>query len=127
MLRFTSRLLLLGLVPLLLGADSVGLRHLQLVKSEPANEAHVTNSPSAIQLWYSQAPQLKLTYVKLTNPDGKVLDLKPIEPVAGDARHLSAHVPTALAAGEYIVAWRTLSRDGHAVNGKFTFQVDAPQ
>jgi hypothetical protein len=125
MLRFNSRYLLLLLVPLLAAANS--MRHLQLLKSEPANEAHVSNSPSAIHLWYSQEPQVKLTYVKLTGPDGKVQDLKPIEPVAGDAKHLSARVPAALPAGAYSVAWRTMSRDGHAVNGKFTFQVDAAQ
>jgi len=127
MLRSTSRLLLLALVPLLLGANRGSMRHLQLLKSEPANAAHLTDSPSAIHLWYNQEPQLKLTNVKLTRPDGQVLDLKPIEPVAGDNRHLSARVPAPLEAGVYTVAWRTLARDGHAVNGKFTFHLDATE
>jgi methionine-rich copper-binding protein CopC len=114
------------MVPLLL-SGATRVRHLQLLKSEPANEAHLTESPSEVHLWYNQAPQVKLTSVKLTSPDGNVLELKPVTAVAGDTKHLAVQVPAPLGAGAYTVAWRTLARDGHAVNGKIAFQIDVTQ
>lgn len=119
----------LGVVVLLTGAMLAAAPHsalhLELTKSEPAKGATLTQSPSAIQLWYSQEPQVKLTTVKLTGPAGE-LDLKPVTVVGEDGKHLSAPVPGALAPGAYTVAWRTLARDGHVVNGEFGFSIAAP-
>lgn len=107
---------------LLTAAAPHAAMHLKLDRSEPAKDASVAAAPAAIQLWYSQEPQVKLTTVKLTGPAGTV-DLKPVTAADDDGSHLSAPVGQSLAAGAYTVAWRTLAKDGHVVSGEFGFHV----
>lgn len=113
---------ILAAAMLLIAAAPHAAMHLKLDRSEPAKDASVAASPAAIQLWYSQEPQVRLTTVKLTGPAG-TMDLKPVSVVDGDGRHLSAPVARPLAAGAYTVAWRTLAKDGHVVSGEFGFRV----
>lgn len=132
MLPKTSRLRYLSLAviaPLLIAfAGSrahAGGRHLALVKSDPANAAKLTKSPKAIELWFSQKPNLKLTRIILTSARHDTLKLR--NPVIADTsgKRVSAALLATLPAGTYDVNWRTLSRDGHAVAGRFSFTVDS--
>lgn len=107
----------------LAGAATSAL-HLKLDKSEPAADATVHGSPAAVHLWFSEAPQAKLTSVKVTGADGNAIDLKPAA-AEEDAKHIVATVPSQLAAGAYSLTWRTQSKDGHVVNGTFGFTVMA--
>ena len=128
MLRRSARLAFLAAATLVLGAaGSNPALHLRLVKSEPARDATVSESPAAIQLWYNQPPQLRLTKVRLSGPDGSAIELKPVDLVDGDDSHLAAHVPATLQQGAYVVTWRTMARDGHAVSGEFGFRIGAAQ
>src|SRR5829696_7527595 len=52
--------------------------HLHLVKSAPAANATVGAAPASIRLWFSQAPELKLTSVKVTGPGTAVVALAPL-------------------------------------------------
>ena len=98
--------------------------HLHLVKSTPAANASVSAAPDSIKLWFSQAPELKLTTVKLTGPGTVGVDLAPL--AKGDSALVIAGVKGKLGAGAYTVAWRTMSKDGHVVRGTFAFKVAAP-
>ncbi len=101
-----------------------GERHLALVKSDPANAATVPQSPKAITLWFSQRPNLKLTRVVLT---GATRDtVKTGAPADADSagKQIRVAIVSTLPGGKYDVSWRTLSRDGHAVAGKFAFTID---
>lgn len=102
-------------------------RHLALVKSEPANAARLVKAPTAIDLWFTQKPNLKLTRVVLTNATHDTIKLKAPALADTSGKHVSAALVGALARGKYDVNWRTLSRDGHAVAGKFAFSVDSSQ
>lgn len=106
-----------------LGAARHDALHLRLVRSEPAQDAVLASSPGAVHLWYSEEPQLKLTTVELSGPDGSSVKLENIAAVEGDAMHLTAAVDAPLAAGAWSVAWRTLARDGHVVRGTIGFRV----
>ena len=98
--------------------------HLQLLKSTPAANASVSSAPDSIRLWFSQAPELKLTTVKLTGPGTAAISLAPL--AKGDSALVVAGVKGAMAAGSYTVAWRTMSKDGHVVRGTFAFKVGRP-
>ncbi len=108
---------------LLMGAAPHSVLHLHLEKSDPAKDAALAASPEAVHLWYSEAPELKLTTVKVTGADGKAITLEPVAVVDNDSKHVAAPVATPLAAGAYTVAWRTLSKDGHPVSGEFGFTI----
>lgn len=101
-----------------------GGRHLALVKSDPANAAKLAHSPKAIDLWFSQKPNLKLTRILLTNSKRDTLKLQNAALVDTSGKHVSFAIP-ALALGRYDASWRTISRDGHAVAGKFSFTIDS--
>ena len=98
--------------------------HLHLVKSAPAANARVAAAPDSIRLWFSQAPELKLTSVKVTGPGNAAIPLAPL--AKGDSALVVAAVKAKMAAGAYTVTWRTMSKDGHVVRGTFAFRVGAP-
>ena len=97
--------------------------HLHLVKSAPAANASVAAAPDSIRLWFSQAPELKLTTVKVTGPGSATIALAPL--AKGDSALVVAAVKGRMAVGAYTVAWRTMSKDGHVVRGTFAFKVGA--
>ena len=97
--------------------------HLHLVKSVPAANATVGTAPDSIRLWFSQAPELKLTSVKVTGPRTTAVAIAPL--AARDSALVVAPVKSKMAAGAYTVAWRTMSKDGHVVRGTFAFTIAA--
>ena len=95
--------------------------HLHLVKSAPGANATVRAAPDSIRLWFSQAPELKLTSVKVTGPGTATVALAPL--ARRDSAVVVAPVKGKMGAGAYTVAWRTMSKDGHVVRGTFGFTV----
>jgi methionine-rich copper-binding protein CopC len=41
-------------------------RHLRLLKSEPAADALLDAPPNSVELWFSEAPEVKVTTIQLT-------------------------------------------------------------
>lgn len=107
------------------GALPAGGRHLTLVKSVPASSATLVQAPAAITLWFSQKPNLKLTRVVLQSERGDTLKTRPVIAADSTGKAVRATIVSALKPGKYQVNWRTLSRDGHAVAGKFAFTIDS--
>ena len=97
--------------------------HLHLVKSVPAANATVGAAPDSIRLWFSQAPELKVTSVKVTGPGTTAVSIAPL--AERDSSLVVAPVKGKMAAGAYTVAWRTMSKDGHVVKGTFAFRIGA--
>lgn len=95
-----------------------------LVKSDPANAATLSTPPKELQLWFSQRPNLKLTRVVLTGPRSDTMETE--KPKAADTtgKRIRVELDSKLGPGKHSVNWRTLSRDGHAVAGKFAFTID---
>lgn len=99
--------------------------HLALLRSSPVADTVLTASPSDIRLWFSQAPEMAATTIRLTAGSGTVMSLdKPQRDEADDAPVVAA-IQRPLAPGAYEVVWRTMSRDGHVVKGQFAFTVSA--
>ena len=115
-------LAVLALTAVVLGAWRAPF-HLHLVKSTPAANATVAAAPDSLRLWFSQAPELKLTTVKLTGPGAAAVALTAL--AKGDSGLVLAVVKGRMAPGPYTVAWRTMSKDGHVVRGTFAFRVGA--
>lgn len=96
--------------------------HFAVVKSTPALNATVTESPKRIQLWFSQVPVEAVSQIKLAGADkadvalGKVVADK-------ESKSIYADVTAALKPGAYVATWRSAGDDGHVQNGelKFTF------
>ena len=113
-------------LPAILG---LGHLHTELKESDPADDAVLTGSPSAITLTYTTDVQLALSSVEVAPalpgaapaPAGKLAYL-------ADDRHDVIVLPLSrpLGAGGYIVSWTTAGPDGHALSGDFGFRVEMP-
>jgi len=102
--------------------------HARLVRSEPAKEAEVSATPERVDLWFNELLEDGFHSVKIfpaselaaKKRSDLVLDKPRVDP--GDRTRLSVKLGP-LAAGEYVVEWRVLSRDGHSAPGRFTFRI----
>jgi methionine-rich copper-binding protein CopC len=125
-MRSLFRLPVLFAVVLVAGL-SAGLRadmHLRLVKAVPAQDTTVAKSPEAVQLWFSEEPQIRLTTVHVRGADGRSLELDNPAATDGDGTHVTAVVPQTLSPGNYTVSWRTMAKDGHVVRGEYAFRIE---
>jgi copper transport protein len=98
--------------------------HARLTKSDPAANSTLSEPPKAIALWFSEAPELAMTKIILSDSAGARVSLGPVE--RGDSKlAIRLKVPTTLRPGRYTVTWRVAAADGHPSNGSFKFSVAA--
>jgi copper resistance protein C len=98
--------------------------HTKLEKSDPANGATVTKSPTMVQLFFNEKPDLKVSKVEVTGPSGKV-ELGPAHSMAD--KDIMAAVKGAMSNGKYTVSWQAAGKDGHVQKGEFSFTVQQAQ
>jgi len=109
------------------GAVAGPERHLRLLKSEPAEGATLEAAPESIQLWFSEAPEVKVMTIRLKDPAGQSRKLEGITVDERDPRHVVVAVGSMAVSGAYSFEWRTMSDDGHVVNGEVAFRLKAEQ
>ena len=115
---------LAGLCAISLAAASPQPFHAHLTRSEPMADSTVTTAPTTVKLWFSEAVQVAVTTIRVQAHDGSSMTSAPVhQQGTGAAAPLIATLPHPLANGRYTVTWRTMSADGHAVNGTFAFTV----
>jgi methionine-rich copper-binding protein CopC len=98
---------------------TAAIAHSPLKATTPADKSIVAEMPLEVVLNFKNT--IRLTRVAMTNADkpGIVLDLE------GNKKFLSEHripVPP-LGSGSYVIEWRGLGADGHALKGSFDFSV----
>lgn len=116
----TKNLQLSGLA--VLGLFTTAMFHNHLVKSTPTNGDKLVASPQDVRLWFNERPEIPFTSVTILRADStKIATIKAV--ATNDSMAVSAPLPAPLAAGSYLVVWRTASRDGHAIRGTFGFSI----
>jgi copper resistance protein C len=105
-----------------LGLFASAMFHNHLVKSTPTNGDTLVASPQDVRLWFNERPEVPFTSVTILRADStKVATIKAV--ATKDSMAVSAPLPAPLAAGSYLVVWRTASQDGHATRGTFGFSI----
>jgi methionine-rich copper-binding protein CopC len=94
--------------------------HMKASKMEPAANATVTTSPARIQVWFTQAPDPKVSKLELAGPTGP-LKLTGFQVTAG--KSIVATVDGSLADGRYTARWQAAGDDGHVQKGEYVFTV----
>jgi hypothetical protein len=102
----------------LLLATTLAHAHAHLAASTPADKSHVA-APAAVELKFSEAVRV----TALTLQQGKNA-AKPLAPLPTKAATTASVPLPKLDAGDYVVAWRAASDDGHIVSGSIAFNVD---
>ncbi|HKV50627.1 MAG TPA: copper resistance CopC family protein [Gemmatimonadaceae bacterium] len=96
--------------------------HTHLKRSDPGNGATLGEAPKAVQLWFTEKPELAATSVMLSTVGGSAVALAPLALSDGsDTAAVVAVVRGTLAPGSYVIRWRTMARDGHPARGTLTF------
>ncbi|MFE6967784.1 copper resistance protein CopC [Isoptericola sp. NPDC057653] len=94
--------------------------HDRLVSSDPADGAEVAEPPTTLTLVFSAAMLDSGAQVAVTTPDGTT----PAK-VTVDGEEAVATLPADLPGGDWDVAWRVVSSDGHPIEGDLSFTVAA--
>jgi methionine-rich copper-binding protein CopC len=96
--------------------------HAILVKSQPAKDETVQESPKRIDLWFNDAVRSEYKALAVIDSTGKRVDNHDVEQTLTDGSNIHASVPN-LTPGVYTVRYRVVSEDTHIVTGKFEFTV----
>lgn len=105
----------------LLALPRVAFAHAHLTRSEPARDARLSTAPTALRLWFSEAPQLAVTRIYLIGPGRDTIAVGPPQSLAGNGLSVAVTGAGALAAGTYTIEYHTAAADGHPVRGSYTF------
>jgi copper transport protein len=97
--------------------------HAHLKRSEPAAGSNVAGPPQLIRLWFSEQPELSMTFISLKDANGKEWSLAGPQKDPTDPLAVLVHISELIPAGRYTVAWRTAASDGHPSHGTFGFLV----
>ena len=98
---------------------SPALAHSEKEDTTPLNGAQLTETPEMIHMVFGEP--IRITMVRLVNANGTEM---PIERETGLEPSPEFHAePEPLNPGSYTVEWRGLATDGHAMQGKFSFEL----
>lgn len=110
-------LVLTGLV--LIGGPAAA--HNVLVSSDPAEDASLAVGPERVSMTFDQYLQSgQVNQIAVTGPDGTQWARGP---VTVEGTTASVAVAPLGPAGRYVVGYRVLSADGHAVSGEIPFRL----
>lgn len=126
LVRRAPLVLALALVTLLAtGSPAEG--HALLLRSEPAQDARLFESPDSIAGWFSEPLEAGVSSLKVIDATGRRVDSGTTEVDAADPTKMLVSFRENLRPGFYLVTWETLSRiDGHFRFGSFQFAVLNP-
>lgn len=116
--RTVSAALALAAIAALAGFGSF---HMRLVKSFPAEDQVLAETPAHIQLWFSQDPELALSRVRLTGSGDGTFELGKAQ-ATDDPKSFMVPISDTLPEGSYKILWQTASPDGHKIRGEYAFR-----
>src|SRR5947209_7183836 len=98
--------------------------HALLLRTEPAPQTTVAQSPRVLSLFFSESVEVSAGDVRLYDVDGKSLEVGAPHRTNGNSE-VTVSLPH-LDDGTYTVVWRAVSADSHPVRGGFLFYVGHP-
>jgi methionine-rich copper-binding protein CopC len=108
---------------LLTAIAPAALAHAHLVSSAPAANALVQGSPQQLVLTFTEGVEPRFSRIRLVGPLQVTVPSAALSSENGDNTHLRVPLDKALPAGDYQVAWKVVSVDGHRTQGTYRFTV----
>lgn len=94
--------------------------HTHLVKADPGVDSTVIEMPKQVRLWFNEAPEVALSSATLLKSDTTPVARITLA-ATDDTLSVAGTIPVTLAPGQYYILWKTGSKDGHAVRGRYQF------
>ena len=105
------------------GKGGLMAMHNELLGTDPPDRAQLSTSPARVTLIFDLPAQRGFSTVVVTGPDGHQWQAGP---ATEEGTKVVAPVHPLGPAGDYTVAWRIVSADGHPVRGTFQFILTTP-
>ncbi|PLR49574.1 hypothetical protein CYR40_03640 [Chimaeribacter arupi] len=99
------------------------LAHAHLASSAPAANALVQGGPQQLVLTFTEGVEPRFSRITLSGPVQMTIPSAVLNSDNGDNTRLQVPLDKALPAGEYQVAWKVVSVDGHRTQGTYRFTV----
>ena len=99
--------------------------HFSVIRSLPAANQVVEQSPQRLQYWFSEAPAEGVSSIKLSRGTTEITLARTVVVAAEKSMHASPEKP--LEPGAYKMTWRAAGSDGHVMSGETTFTIAAPK
>jgi hypothetical protein len=96
--------------------------HAHLDHANPAVGSTVTQPPTEVSLWFTEALEPKFSAIEVRDTQGRPVQAGPATLARDNTAQLRVPLK-ALPPGTYKVIWRVLSVDTHRTQGDFTFRV----
>ncbi len=112
---------LFGAALLLFVPISGAAGHASLTSSDPADGAELAVAPEEVTLTFSEELLNELVEVSILDASGELVMATEAEQTPPPGTAVMVPWPTDLPAGQYSVAFRVVSEDGHPVTGQVTF------
>src|SRR5665213_3267153 len=114
MTRLRRSLVALGLLVFGLGAfPAVASAHAQLESSNPGQSAVLLVPPTQVVLHFGEPVEIDFGSLRVIGPAGERVDAGAAHHPGGDTHSVATALPSDLADGTYVVAWRVISADSH--------------
>ncbi|MFJ2033979.1 copper resistance CopC/CopD family protein [Streptosporangium sp. NPDC087985] len=100
--------------------------HAYLLESSPVDGEVLDSPPAEVRLRFNEAVSFSQRSIQLLDMTAKKLAIGVPGHVDGKANTARVSLPTDLAEGTYVLAWRVTSADSHVVSGAFSFSIGHP-
>jgi copper resistance protein C len=96
--------------------------HAFLDHAEPAVGSQVTQAPTEVKIWFTEAVEPAFSEIQVQDADGHEVDCKDSHLDAKDNTLLIVSLPS-ISSGTYKVLWHVVASDTHHTQGDFKFSV----
>lgn len=103
---------------ILLGAPGLASAHSALIGTIPVDGETVSTAPAAITLQFNEEPLDGMVDIAVTDSTGAIVATNT---AAVTGTEVALPWPGTIGAGDYTVAYRVVSADGHPITGTITF------
>jgi methionine-rich copper-binding protein CopC len=113
--------LLLGLGAAVLVSHAYA--HPRVKSTLPADDETFANSPTSIQIEFTERPVAKFSRIELLDARNQAVPVGPSEVLTSNNKVLVAPIKSKLDPGDYTVVWHAVAADTHRVEGRYTFHI----
>ena len=89
-------------------------------KTEPEEGATLSRPPTALRVWFSEAPDVELSGLELEGPTGE-LEVEGLHTMGRN--DLMGRIVGRVVDGEYTASWKTVDSSGEEQTGSWSFVV----
>lgn len=108
---------------LLLFAPTQVFAHSKITESSPAADATIDSAPEKITIAFNTTIASMSTF-KLFNENN---EQQVVDNISVSEHELTGEISSALANGVYTVQYNIIGADGHAIDGNYSFTIEAPE